>query len=1185
MLAYLNQRADGTYTRKFRLLAKEKAPYNFVSLGMAREFRKSKEIGPGFLNGGRFMIPTTEKLRFINALTSSVPRLGESLVPVARGVLTPLVVDIDLQFEKESCLGHEDIHKFIERHIALINRPATAVFIFKRKPYEKLVSKKQWVCKDGFHAYFLDAGGKLYSSREMIAIRDRALAENLVEDCFGHLNPLNSAAEIYDDCLCTKRNWAMLPLCSKPWKGDRTGYGGGPLMPVYACMHSEDGYDVIPDEAIAANFETGLPPEFAEAAVEWAIVREPDPTNTLEACLKKAKKAKKKAKRKKQPTFEGVNFTTPRDTSPPSHVSSNDEDGFVLAEFLDVTSDHVPSHAEYLQIIAYLASLSIDPTAAQELTNDAWGYDNDETMECIQKVRDAGDFRVHRGTIELYLQKYGKKGWKKRCGVFKDRRLQLEIDNMTFEDGEDLQQLRPLSEVVAEFSLGEKRALEESPNQPRKRRKLESRALVVYDGEIQEVGDPPESEEKIDTTNPDGFNLEAYLESLPDWKPSKPDFIDICIYCVKLGLDALLPRVYGFFGERVQPWVDEVHTEQLRSRRGYAYKVTKGSIQYRLTTIGVDWKVKGIWPTPRFTRYADYEPFLIKNGKAFFRQDAVELGVEVCVFANKRKLFVYREHETIEDISGRVFRHENLRVDKDMPWTGTDDFRYNQWPEPPELFEFAKRNAARFELDEEKLRVLFQITRAARTTTPAMLQGFLNMKIDVQPKPTKMSSVMHDIHMDGLLRRYNNIDFFPFLRVDPTSDDVFNTFEGFPLAQIPPILGTFNIEETNIYKWLTEVLCAGHADSVRFFLGYLSFILQKPHIRAERMFFVICKEQGVGKSTLLYLFQALVGESLCCTCPGLAQLIQHFNGRLRGKILIFIDDTEAATKRQAAQLKSRTTLKTMPYNTKHEKIQEFRCTDDLWFTSNEETPLYLREEDRRPVYFNVNGKYFDGMTSKQKNEFFTKLYAELASTPIMKGIFDHFANADIGPFSPRDDVQVNPEGREKQIANNMRLSHRYVVDHFTNVDFYKAYLPSRATFEVKKEWSRNFTIGPLKRKSNHFPEEEVGTALIRVTKDRFYQDYTKWVRQNCPRSKAVAKSTFVKEVELLGLEAKRAKINKVKRVVYFLFPARVTAAFKKIYRSGCPRELEDWVTQNQESFEQAQIGLKNMQDMLEPMSF
>ena len=115
----------------------------------------------------------------------------------------------------------------------------------------------------------------------------------------------------------------------------------------------------------------------------------------------------------------------------------------------------------------------------------------------------------------------------------------------------------------------------------------------------------------------------------------------------------------------------------------------------------------------------------------------------------------------------------------------------------------------------------------------------------------------------------------------------------------------------------------------------------------------------------------------------------------------------------------------------------------------------------------------------------------------------------------------------------MKKSHEFVVDFFTLPNWQSKYITCTSGF-----WKESFEF---KNKKKH------GVVFIRITTERLFLLFRGWMNENKPSSKTIFKSTFLKQLQDLGIEAKRSRIHRSRRDCVDIYEQIVKDSILKMY--------------------------------------
>ncbi len=161
-----------------------------------------------------------------------------------------------------------------------------------------------------------------------------------------------------------------------------------------------------------------------------------------------------------------------------------------------------------------------------------------------------------------------------------------------------------------------------------------------------------------------------------------------------------------------------------------------------------------------------------------------------------------------------------------------------------------------------------------------------------------------------------------------------------------------------------------------------------------------------------------------------------------------------------------------------------------------------------------------------------------------------------------------------------RKSHEFIANWLSDPIFYRRDL----TFHERKECAvdeiyQNIMLDSITQQTFSADGPPIGTRRVVVTKHHFYECYKRWVKRTSPGGGGGRKErTFWIQLKALGIAPERTRMprSKIKRTSCVrLTQAVVKRAFEKIYKSACPKDLDEWITEDPEAFDAAKQDLEN----------
>ena len=131
---------------------------------------------------------------------------------------------------------------------------------------------------------------------------------------------------------------------------------------------------------------------------------------------------------------------------------------------------------------------------------------------------------------------------------------------------------------------------------------------------------------------------------------------------------------------------------------------------------------------------------------------------------------------------------------------------------------------------------------------------------------------------------------------------------------------------------------------------WIATLISRPHLRMKFGLLMCSEMQGVGKTTLAYLLEKVIG-AMNCSFPSEESLLSQFNGWLAHKRLIIVNEIyTGASWRSYNKLKSAMTDRKVEVNKKFMREYDIENWAHFYACSNSVKPLKMDEKDRRWFY-------------------------------------------------------------------------------------------------------------------------------------------------------------------------------------------------------------------------------------------
>ena len=240
----------------------------------------------------------------------------------------------------------------------------------------------------------------------------------------------------------------------------------------------------------------------------------------------------------------------------------------------------------------------------------------------------------------------------------------------------------------------------------------------------------------------------------------------------------------------------------------------------------------------------------------------------------------------------------------------------------------------------------------------------------------------------------------------------FNLFTGFELENIEY---DENVDCSPIFRVFEHVL--KDKSTIEYVWDWIAFILQKK-TKTEKCLFLISDLHGVGKSSIIILFRALMNKKYSSSIDKIDDLGESFNGQLENKLLVTGDEIEAKQKDAYTSLKNAITRTTIKINKKNVNQYEIDDNSNYIFSTNNYIPVKIEENDRRCVVIECN------TTLLQKQDY-TDFYKCIDNRDCLAKVFNFLLKRKIP-----DRLDMLNTAIKKDIQNQFRCSiHKYLFEN------------------------------------------------------------------------------------------------------------------------------------------------------------
>ena len=227
--------------------------------------------------------------------------------------------------------------------------------------------------------------------------------------------------------------------------------------------------------------------------------------------------------------------------------------------------------------------------------------------------------------------------------------------------------------------------------------------------------------------------------------------------------------------------------------------------------------------------------------------------------------------------------------------------------------------------------------------------------------------------------------------VENCPPNVFNLWRPFEMEKYNTPYQQHNDELKIILNHIL-ILCGNDKAMYDYFIGWISKMIQQPHIKLTCM--VLISKQGAGKGTLMKLFSKMLGKNKAYepTNPS-RDVWGNFNELMTDAFLVNINELEYNdAKKGDSQFKALITDPNITINPKGQKPIWVKSHHHFIITTNKENPIPIEKGNRRFVVVKSSDE-------KCKDaDYFTLIHEILENIDVIRTAYDYFKNYDISEY-------------------------------------------------------------------------------------------------------------------------------------------------------------------------------------------
>jgi hypothetical protein len=241
---------------------------------------------------------------------------------------------------------------------------------------------------------------------------------------------------------------------------------------------------------------------------------------------------------------------------------------------------------------------------------------------------------------------------------------------------------------------------------------------------------------------------------------------------------------------------------------------------------------------------------------------------------------------------------------------------------------------------------------------------------------------------DPNIKTYEKIDFLP----TGCQEYIYNLYTGLNAENLNVDVDNFDLSPIKYH--IEQVLCNGDSAAYEYFYKWLAQIVQQPGDK-KGIALVFISGQGAGKSSFFNWFgNKVLGAKYYTSTADIDYICGKFAPGLKNKLLVNLDETNGKdTFNVSNQLKNLITEKKIQFEKKGEMAINLNDFSRFVFTSNNNVPIKIEQDDRRFVVLKCSNKYLNN--KKYFDNFFNCLNKDASA----KSFYNYLMSIDISKFN------------------------------------------------------------------------------------------------------------------------------------------------------------------------------------------
>ena len=392
--------------------------------------------------------------------------------------------------------------------------------------------------------------------------------------------------------------------------------------------------------------------------------------------------------------------------------------------------------------------------------------------------------------------------------------------------------------------------------------------------------------------------------------------------------------------------------------------------------------IKYIDNTKIIQRLSDYNDWLTLGMICYNNFDGDDEGFDIWNKYSKEddkyegKIKLKEKYNSFNNERSRLVSYKRL-----LQWNAEDypcKNEYEQNYKMGRLIEFMNERHAYYEPACEYF--TFDGTGFMRQKENAFKTSMLNKNFMIDDKEINP----YKIWITSLVRR--DIRELVFDPSNNIKDGQYNIWRGFDYTNT----GECNMSTVqHVLDHIYNIWACGNKSTYDYIIGWFARILQTPWDK-NGICLILKSIPGVGKTTIIDLFNKIIGKKYSISLSNLKMILGDFNGDAEGKILVNLNETGMwYDKKMAGAFKEYITDDHITINKKNLQSYTINNYNNCVMTSNEKHIVGVSAKDRRFNIIQCSDKLYDD-----------DYYDKLRNTDIQE-LANYFYNVDISNYNPR----------------------------------------------------------------------------------------------------------------------------------------------------------------------------------------